>query len=241
MSSLFVCFLHRFSAVLTHQQRRPRQRSSFAWPKESQWQQRRQWLLGTLVVKKTSSPLPTSAEGPSLTCCTPARYAGDWCQEFMIHCVLVHPAAQWSNVQFSWNEKFDQICHSLRSCLRTQWKSTGLIVWLTKDTNYVIFSRCMNATVFQTKYKYGYLHLGTWWYWYEYLIIKQYFYHNNDNYHKSANLFPSCLSVVSASCLPPRGQQRGPDESSALRQRMCYWIPGTAGACAGGKTSLPTH
>lgn len=50
-----------------------------------------------------------------------------------------------------------------------------------------------------------------------------------------------CLFALSASCLPPRGRHGGPDESSALWQRMCLWISGTAGACAGGKTSLPTY
>lgn len=39
-----------------------------------------------------------------------------------------------------------------------------------------------------------------------------------------------------ASCLPPWGQQRGSAESSALRQRMCHWVPGSVGARVGGKT-----
>lgn len=64
---------HRCLAVQIHQQQQPHQRSSFAWPKESQWQLQRQWRLETPVVRRTSLPQPTSAEGLLLTCCTPAR------------------------------------------------------------------------------------------------------------------------------------------------------------------------
>lgn len=65
---------HRCSAVLTHHQRQPHQRSLFVWLRESLWQQQRQWLLGTPVARKMSLPQQTSAEGPLLKCCTPARY-----------------------------------------------------------------------------------------------------------------------------------------------------------------------